>query len=120
MKFIISLLLTALLSFSLCLFLPWWIIAVAAFIVALAIQQSPGISFITGFIALFLLWSIMSWWISSANNDILASKMAMIILKKQSPGMLILITGLIGGLVAGFAALSGSLLRGGRAAGSKQ
>jgi hypothetical protein len=46
MKFIVSLLLTALLSFALCLFLPWWFIAVAAFLVALSIPQKRGLAFV--------------------------------------------------------------------------
>ncbi|HRN73946.1 MAG TPA: hypothetical protein PLM81_12520 [Ginsengibacter sp.] len=46
--------------------------------------------------------------ISSANHDILAHRVSELILKKDNPTMLILLTGLLGGLVAGFAALSGS------------
>ena len=111
MKFIISLVLTALLGFALCLFLPWWSIAIAAFIVAVAIHQVPWKAFVTGFLALFLLWSIMSWAISASNNHLLAGKVAIIILKQDSVVLLVLITGLIGGLVGGFAALSGSLAR---------
>lgn len=111
MKLIVSILLTALLSFALSLYLPWWIIAVAAFVVAAAIHQAPWKAFLSGFLALFLLWTIMAWWISAANNNILAEKISMVILKKDNPVMLMLVTGLIGGLVAGFAALSGSLAR---------
>ncbi len=111
MKFIASLLLTALLSFALCLFLPWWFIAVAAFLVALSIPQKRGLAFLSGFLALFLLWSIMSFLISNANDHLLAHKVSIMILKADSPYLLIFVTGLIGGLVAGLAALSGSLLR---------
>ena len=56
MKFFVSLLLTALLSFAAGLYLPWWSIAIAAFIVAALIPQSAVKSFLTGFTALFLLW----------------------------------------------------------------
>jgi hypothetical protein len=111
MKLIVSILLTALLSFALCIYMPWWVIAIAAFIVAFAIPQIPWKSFLSGFVALFLLWVIMSWVISTANNDVLGQKVSMIILKKESTGLLILVTGLIGGLVAGFGALTGSLAR---------
>ena len=52
MKFITSILLTALLSFVICLYMDWWSIAVAAFIVAICIHQKPLFSFLTGFIAL--------------------------------------------------------------------
>ena len=79
MKFIISFILTILLSFALCLFLPWWSIAIAAFIVAALIPQKPGRSFVTGFIALFLLWGGLSFWISNNNDHILAHKVSQLI-----------------------------------------
>jgi hypothetical protein len=111
MKFIISLVLIALLSVAACLYLPWWSIAVVAFIVSALIPQKPGKAFITGFIALLLLWGSLSLYISSNNNHLLAHKVSMIILKTDSPYLLITATALIGALVAGFAALSGSFVR---------
>ncbi len=111
MKFIISLILTALLSFAACLFLPWWSIAIAAFVVAALIPQNPGVSFVTGFLAVLLLWGGLSFWISNNNEHILAHKISLLILKMDSPYVLILVTGLIGGIIAGLAALSGSFLR---------
>lgn len=111
MKFLISLILTALLSFGFCLFLPWWSIAIAAFIVAVLIPQKPGKSFLTGFVSLFLLWGWLSFWISNNNEHILAQKISQLILKMDNPYILILATALIAALVAGFAALAGSYLR---------
>jgi len=111
MKFITSLILTALLSFAACLFLDWWSIAIAAFVVAVLIPQRPGKAFVTAFVAVFVLWSALAYWLSVKNDHILAHKISLIILKMDSPYILILATGLIGALVAGFAALSGSLLR---------
>lgn len=111
MKFIISLILTALLSFAACLYLPWYSIAAAAFIVAVLIPQKPGKAFLTAFIALFLLWGGLSFWISNNNGHLLAHKISLLILKMDNPYLLITVTGVIGALVAAFAALSGSYLR---------
>jgi hypothetical protein len=111
MKFFISFILTILLSFAACLFLPWWSIAIAAFIVAALIPQKPGKSFLTGFTALFLLWGGLSFWISNNNQHILAHKISQLVLKMDNPVVLVLVTALIGALVAGFAALAGSYLR---------
>lgn len=111
MKFITSLILTALLSFAACLYLPWWSIALMAFIVAVVIHQKPGKAFLAAFLALFLLWGGLSFWISSANEHILAHKVSMLILKMDNPGLLIAATALIGALVAGCAAITGSFLR---------
>ena len=111
MKFFFSFILTILLSFAGCLFLPWWCIAIAAFIVAALIPQKPFKSFITGFAALFLLWGGLSFWMSNNNDHVLAHKISQLILKMDSPVVLVLATALIGALVAGFAALAGSYVR---------
>lgn len=111
MKFIASLILTALLSFVACLFFPWWTIALAAFIVAALIPQSAAKSFLAGFIALLFLWGGLSFWISNNNEHLLAHKVSILLLKKDNPWILIIATAFIGGLVGGFAALTGSFLR---------
>ncbi|MBX2934422.1 MAG: hypothetical protein KF825_09260 [Ferruginibacter sp.] len=111
MKFLVSIILTALLSFALCLFMPWWSIAIAAFAVAALIPQKPGKSFVTGFIALFLLWGGLSFWISNNNHHLLAHKVSQLILKMDNPMLLVLATAIIGALVAGLAALAGSYVR---------
>lgn len=111
MKFFISFIVTALLAFALCLFLPWWSIAIAAFLVAALIPQRPGRAFLTAFAALFILWGGLSFWMSSNNDHVLSHKVSLLILKMDNPVLLILATALIAALVAGFAALAGSYLR---------
>ena len=111
MKFISSLLLTSLLSFAGALFFPWWIIAIAAFVVALAIPQKSGYSFIAGFLALFLLWGLQAFFIDTSNHHILSEKVARLLPLGGSFIALILLSAFIGGIVAGMAALTGSLAR---------
>ena len=111
MKMVISILLIALLSVAACLYLPWWLIAFVAFLVTALIPQRPLPSFLSGFIALFLLWGSLAWYLSSNNDHLLAHKLSVLMLKTDSPAALILLTALIGALVAGFAALAGSFLR---------
>jgi len=108
MKFFISTVLIAVLSMAACFYLPWWVIAIVAFIVAALIPQKPIWSFVAGFTALFLLWGGVASYLSINNNHILAHKISLLILKTDSPAFLILVTALIGALVAGFAALAGS------------
>jgi hypothetical protein len=110
-KFIVSLLLIALLSFTLCLYMPWWSIAIVAFAVSAIIYQKPYLSFVAGFLSLLLLWGGLAWYISAQNGDLLAHRISPLILSKDAPMTLIAVTALIGGLTAGFAALRGSLLR---------
>ena len=111
MKFLVSILLTALLSFAACLFLPWWVIAIAGFVVAFAIPQKAGLCFLAGFLALFFLWAGLSFWMSAANNHLLAHKISILFLKADNPFLLVALTGIIGGLVAGFGSLTGRLTR---------
>lgn len=110
MKFTISVLLTAVLSFAACLFLPWWSIAIAAFVVAAVMKQTAGKSFLSGFTALFLLWGGLSFYISSANGHALAQKISLVLLKMDNVWVLIFATAFIGALTAGMAALSGSFI----------
>ena len=110
MKFFVSIVLIAVLSFALSLFFPWWIIIIPSFIVARLIRQNPGRAFISGFLSLFLLWGIFATVLSINNNHILAGKASLLILKSGNPWMLILITAMIGGLISGLSSLSSSLL----------
>src|ERR1700712_3897348 len=103
MKFITSVFLTALLSFSFCLYLDWWAIAIAAFLVAVLIHQQPARSFLTGFIALALLWGGLCWWIDMKNEHMLSHKLAAVLPFGGSSFVMILVTVIIGALVAGFA-----------------
>ena len=111
MKFLLTTILIILFSFLSCLYFPWWSIAVVAFVISILIQQSHFVSFICGFISLLLLWGLLSLWISVSNGHILAHRVSLLIFKTDSPYLLIVITALIGALVAGFAALTGSFIR---------
>jgi hypothetical protein len=111
MKFVTATTLTALLAFISGLFLPWWGIAIAALLVAVIIHQKAGKAFLAGYTGVFLLWIGLSLWINIKNTGILSGKIANILPLNGNIFLLIAITGLIGGLVAGFAAMSGSYLR---------
>lgn len=111
MKFIVSAILIILFSFLSCLYFQWWTIAIVALLISTIIQQNHLASFICGFISLFLLWGFLSFWISTQNDHILAHRVSLLIFKTDSPFLLIIVTALIGAMVAGFAALTGSYLR---------
>jgi len=114
MKFIVSFFLTILLSFAGSLFLPWWIIAVAAFLVAALIHQRALRAFLAGFFAVFILWGVQAFLLDNQNEHLLATKVASILPLGGSYLVLILVTAFVGGLVAGMSALTASFLRGSR------
>lgn len=114
MKFIVSIVLTALLSFTAGLFaniLPWYSFVFCAFVVAIVIHQKPLWAFLSGFAALFLLWGILASVIDEKNQHILSAKVANILPLSGSYILLILVTAFVGGLLAGFAALAGCYVR---------
>lgn len=106
MLFLVILILSFLCSY----FLHWWIIAVIAFLAAFFINKKPGISFLSGFAAVFVAWAILALLKSIPNDNILAERVAKLF---QLPNwmLLLLVTAFIGGLVGGMAALSGALVK---------
>ena len=112
MKFFNSFLLTALLSFIAGIYISyWWFFAVVAFLVAALIHQKGYKSFFAGFLALFILWFVLAFWMDFVNEGVLSVRIASLLPLNGSKWLLMIVTAFIGGLIAGFAALSGSYLR---------
>lgn len=111
MKFLVATILTGLLAFINGLFLPWWGIAITSLLVAVIIHQKAGKAFLSGLLGVFILWAGLAWWIDMKNNGILSKKIASVLPLGGNALLLILVTGIVGGLVAAFAAMSGSFLR---------
>jgi hypothetical protein len=87
--------------------LPWWSIAIAAFVGGLIFKS--GLNFVAGFLAIALLWLITALTIDISSASDLASRVAKIFMVNTP--ILLGITALLGGLVGGFAAMAGASLR---------
>jgi hypothetical protein len=111
MKIFVSIILIALIAFVLGLYFPWWTIAVAAFLVAVIIPQFPWKAFLSGFLGIFIIWACLAWWKDMNNDGVLASKIAQLFSLPATSLIMVLVTAIVGGLIGGFAALSGSFLR---------
>jgi hypothetical protein len=111
MKFLVALLLTALLAFVAGLWFGWWSIAIAAFLIAVLVHQKAGKAFLSGFTGGFLLWGILALLRDIPNESLLSKKIAEILPLGGNAMLLILVTAFVGALVAGFGAMSGSYLR---------
>ena len=57
------------------------------------------------------MWSSLAFWIDSGNESILSARIGELLGIGNNSFLLIFITAIIGALVAGFAAMSGSFLR---------
>ena len=112
MKFIFQLAGIMALAFLLELFLPWYYIAVAAFVGGYVLKTKAN--FLAGFLAIGILWSLYALLQTNVPSSLppndLADRVAKIF-TLPSRELLILLTGIVGGLVGGFAALTGSLLK---------
>ena len=106
-KNITNFVLTLVLAYVLSLFLPWWHVMLAALISAFLIPLEKTSVFFIPFFAIALLWIIQSWQLSSANDYTLAKKIATLLPLDGNPFLLIIITGIIGGLAAGITGLLG-------------
>lgn len=108
MRFFLQLTVIALLAYLLELFMPWYSLAIAAFVIGYALNSNAN--FLAGFLAIALLWFVAAWMIDHSSASDLADRVALIFPVKQK-WLLFLVTAIIGGLVGGFASLTGSLLR---------
>ena len=105
-NFIATITLAILLSF----FLPWWSIMTAALTTALFIPLKRTAVFFVPFIAILLFWVVYSYILSSANDFTLAKRIAVLLPLGGNPYVLMLVTGIVGGLAAGIAAIFGKQL----------
>ena len=94
------------LCFLLQMFLPWWIIIVISFATCGIIGKTGRISFWQSFIAIFCLWIGYALFKTMPNDNLLASRVA-IMLKLDVWWVLVLVTGVVSGLVAGVSGFCG-------------
>jgi len=83
---------------------------VAALISLFFVYKNNVWSFLAGLLAGFLLWAGMALYANTMNVGLLAEKMGQLF-QGLSVNQLFLVTGLIGGLLIAFGALTGSLAR---------
>ncbi|WP_350285820.1 hypothetical protein [uncultured Croceitalea sp.] len=102
-NFIATIVLAALFSF----FLPWWSVMTAALVTSLFIPLKRTAVFFVPFFSILLFWAVYCFMLSSANDFTLAKKISQLLQIGGNPYVLILVTGVIGGLAAGITAIFG-------------
>ncbi len=111
MKLLIKTSLIIVLSALAQLVLPWWTIAIVAFVVEIFYEELPLASFLTGFNAVFLLWFGYALYIDRETHALLSSKVVLLFPIPETHWLLLIITGLVGGLAGGMGALTGQYCR---------
>lgn len=111
MKFWIQVLWIMVLAFLLELYLPWWTVAIAGAVLGYLAGKSRWRNFRAGFLAIFLFWSIYAGLIVLITDSPLPDKMAAILNLPPNGLLLILVTGLFGGIAGGLGAMAGGEMR---------
>ncbi|MFT6881717.1 MAG: hypothetical protein ACI83W_001595 [Marinoscillum sp.] len=111
MKLLIRIVLIFLFTYLLSFYAPWWIIFAVSFLVGFFIYGHPFNAFLAGFLGGGILWLSYSWYLDLNTNSILTNKIVALF-PFEDPFTLIALSGLVGGLSAGFGALSGNSFRG--------
>ncbi|NOT76648.1 MAG: hypothetical protein HOP08_17090 [Cyclobacteriaceae bacterium] len=110
MNFLKQTLFTIALCFILQYFLPWWTLIIGAMAGGYVFGKSGWISFLSGLVAVGLLWFATATMIDLQTQSVLTEKVARIFPTK-TPALLFVLTSFIGGLPAGFAALTGTMMK---------
>jgi hypothetical protein len=91
-------------------FMPWYAIAIVPFITTFLLCLRYGRGFLSGFLGIALLWTVMVLYADIRNEHILSARMAQLF---GVPNILfILINIILGALVGGIAGWAGAVSRG--------
>ena len=80
---------------------------VAALITGIFIPLKKAAVFFIPFLATLILWTVYAFVLSSANDFILAQKIAELLMLGRNAFLIIVVTGSIGGIAAGFSGILG-------------
>jgi hypothetical protein len=92
-------------------FLPWWSIALAGAGAGYLWDGHRGRSFLFGFLGGFLLWTVAAILITYSTGSDLGDRFAKMMQLPANGTLLAVVSGVIAGLVAGFAAFTGDSIR---------
>lgn len=100
--------LTLVLAIVFSMFMPWYAVMIAAFLSGAIVSLKKAATFVVPFLAIALFWIGYAMYLSAPNDFTLASKIAVLLPLEGKANLLLLVTGMIGGLAAGFAGLFGN------------
>lgn len=113
LKFTIAIILSAVAAYAAGIYgnLPWWSFVITNILIAVAIPQRPVYAFLTGALGIGLLWFSLAFVIDNQNQHILSIKVANVLPLHGSFVALIILTTVVGALLGGLSALTGSYIR---------
>lgn len=109
--FIPRVLLIGLLASGVQLYFPWWSLVVACALMGFLTAGVNASPFSAGFLALFLSWTTMAFLLDIPNESRLSEQVVQLFPLGGSVLLLIVLTGILGGIMGGFATWTGDALR---------
>lgn len=111
---LVKVLVISILSFLLTLFLPWYTVAIVAFLAGLILSNKPGNNFLAGFLGVGVFWFLYAFILDFRNNHILSSRVAQLFAENLKLGIrgsvLLLVTTLLGGFIGGLSCMAGAMI----------
>ncbi|QJW91867.1 hypothetical protein HNV11_22025 [Spirosoma taeanense] len=107
----IQIIIIALLSLLAQLLLPWWSIALVAFLVCFWRSASVVRAFGYGFVGVSLVWLVYALLIHFQTDGIFTGRMSLLLFKTDHAAIALIIIVILSGLVGGLAGLSGFFVR---------
>ncbi|MEY2760681.1 MAG: hypothetical protein RLZZ96_581 [Bacteroidota bacterium] len=92
-------------------YLPWYAMGVAFGLIAFVLNMPVKSSFLTGFLAGFILWVVSAIWLDLQHPSTLPGRMAQVFPLKGNVFALFVVTGVLGGLFSGIWTWAGARLR---------
>ncbi|MCL6524730.1 MAG: hypothetical protein K6T34_08705 [Thermoflavifilum sp.] len=111
MRFIFSLLITAILAYLAGYYLPWWTVAIAAALGTWLFPQRVFYSILSAFLSVGLLWFLLAGYIDLRNQHILSRRIGELFFHTSNSMTVLLATAFIGALTAALGAWCAALLR---------
>lgn len=109
MKSILSMIAIALIAGITTWWLPWWMVCVSAFTIAVVMKHGPRAAFSYGFLGIALLWFTVALYRDIPNEHILSGRMATVF-GLPNGHLFITVVTVFGGLLGGLSGWCGGLM----------
>jgi len=110
MKLIIKIILIGVITYFISPFTVWWVCMLVSFAVSFALPSSELSAFIAGLLGVGMVWMGYAWTLDLENASSFSLKIADLMGLKD-PFMLVLATGIAGGVAGGFSSITGKTFR---------
>lgn len=92
-------------------YFPWWSVVIIALVVEVMLGKGDNTSFFAGFYGVAIPWLILAIYIDTKSGSVLSVRILELFMLPQFSVVMIVLTGLIGGLVGGAGSVVGGWIK---------